>query len=114
MDADTLNHRRQTIKKILADLAAIPFPDAVDMTAKTVFDENADEYLVVVEGWQDVRRLHGCLVDLQIKDDKIWVQLDGTEDGVTSDLLAAGIPKQSIVLGFKSPQSRVHTDFAVA
>ena len=114
MDADTLNHWRQTIKKILTDLVAIPFPDVVNMRAKTVFDDAAGIYLVVVEGWQGVRRLHGCLVHVEIKGDKVWVQLDGTEDGVVGDLLAAGIPKDHIVLGFKSPQSRAHTEFAVA
>jgi hypothetical protein len=114
MDPATLNHWRRTVKEILAKLAAIPFPDVLTMTAKTVFDEANDIYLVVVEGWQDVRRLHGCLVHVEIKGDKIWIQQDGTEDGVAADFLRAGIPKQSIVLGFKSPQSRAHTDFAVA
>ena len=114
MDPDTLNHWRRTIKQILTDLAAVPFPAVVTMSAKTVFDEAADVYLVVVEGWQDVRRLHGCLVHVAIKEDKIWVQQDGTEDGVATDLLAAGIPKNCIVLGFKSPQSRALTQFAVA
>jgi len=114
MDPDTLNHWRRTIKRILTDLAAVPFPEVVTMSAKTVFDEAADVYLVVVVGWQDVRRLHGCLVQVEIKGDKIWVQQDGTEDGVVADLLAAGIPKDCIVLGFKSPQSRALTQFAVA
>jgi XisI protein len=114
MDPDTLNHWRRTIKRILTDLAAVPFPEVVTMSAKTAFDEAADVYLVVVEGWQDVRRLHGCLVHVEIKADKIWVQQDGTEDGVVADLLAAGIPKDCIVLGFKSPQSRALTQFAVA
>ena len=114
MDPDTLNHWRRTIKKILTDLAAIPFPEVVAMSAKTVFDEAADIYLVVVEGWQEVRRLHGCLLHVEIKGDKIWVQQDGTEDGVVADLLAAGIPKDCIVLGFKSPQSRALGQFAVA
>jgi hypothetical protein len=114
MDAHTLNHWRQTIKKILSELAAIPYPDVVNIRAKPVFDETADTYLVVMEGWQDVRRLHGVLVHVEIKDSKIWIQQDGTEDGIARDLLAAGIPKDQIVLGFKSPQSRVHTGFAVA
>lgn len=114
MDPNTLNHWRSTIKRILTDLAAVPFPEVVTMSAKTVFDEAADVYLVVVEGWQDVRRLHGCLVHVEIKGDKIWVQQDGTEDGVVADLLAAGISKDCIVLGFKSPQSRALTEFAVA
>jgi hypothetical protein len=114
MDTATLTHWRQTIKKILSDLAAIPFPPVVNMTSKAVFDEAADVYLVIVEGWQDVRRLHGCLVHVEIKGDKIWVQQDGTERGVAADLLAAGIPKDRIVLGFKSPQTRKLGEFAVA
>ena len=114
MDTDTLTQWRRLIKKILSDFAAIPFPDVVTMTAKTVFDESSDVYLVVVEGWQDVRRLHGCMVHVEIKNGKIWIQQDGTEDGIAADLLAAGVPKDRIVLGFKSPHSRAHTDFAVA
>src|ERR1043165_5902399 len=113
MEPDTLNHWRHTIKKILAHLAAIPFPDVVTMSAKTGFDETADVYLVIVEGWQGLRRLHGCMAHVEIKGDKIWIQQDGTEDGIAADLLAAGIPRDRIVLGFKSPQSRAATQFAV-
>src|SRR5262245_6214656 len=98
MDADTMNHWRQTIKKLLSDLAAIPFPEVVNMTAKTVFDETSDVYLVVVEGWQEVRRLHGCMAHIEIKGDKIWIQQDGTEYGLAGELLAAGVPKNHIVL----------------
>ena len=47
MEPDTLNHWRPTIKKVLTELAAIPFPDVVTMSAKTVFDEGADVYLVI-------------------------------------------------------------------
>lgn len=114
MDTETLNEWRQSIKRILRELAAIPYPEVVQLTCKTVFDETADIYMVVTEGWEDFRRLHGCLVHVEIKDDKIWIQLDGTEDGIAGDLLAAGIPKDRIVLGFKSPDSRQHTGFAVA
>ncbi|BAY29391.1 fdxN element excision controlling factor protein [Nostoc carneum NIES-2107] len=37
-----------------------------------------------------------------------------TEEGVASDLLAAGVPKEDIVLGFRHPKIRQHTGFAVA
>jgi hypothetical protein len=114
MDANTLKHWRMTIKKSLADLAAIPFPEVVDMNARTVFDESVDAYLVMVEGWQEVRRLHGCLAHVEIRGDKIWILQDGTERGIAADLLDAGVPRDRIVLGFKSPHSRGHTRFAVA
>jgi hypothetical protein len=114
MDTQTLNAWRETIKRTLSELAALPFPEVVHLTAKTVFDQSSDVYMVVVEGWQDVRRLHGCLVHLEIKNGKVWIQQDGTEEGVARDLIDAGIPKECIVLGFKSPQSRALSGFAVA
>jgi hypothetical protein len=114
MDTKTVNDWRQIIKQILVELAAIPFPEVVNLKSKTVFDESSNIYMVLVEGWQDVKRLHGCLVHVEISDGKIWIQQDGTENGVANELLAAGIPKDRIVLAFKSPQSRVHSGFAVA
>ena len=114
MDPTTLNTWRTLVKKLLTDLAAIPYPDGIQLAKKTVFDDQANIYLVLVHGWEDVRRLHGCLVHIEIINDKIWIQQDGTEYGIATDLLAAGVPKEKIVLGFKTPRSRQHTEFAVA
>jgi len=45
---------------------------------------------------------------------KIWIQRDGTEDGMATDeMLKEGIPKDKIVLGFKSFEMRRHTEFAL-
>ncbi|MGB7522142.1 MAG: element excision factor XisI family protein [Spirulinaceae cyanobacterium] len=52
------------------------------------------------------------MILVEIIADKIWLHRDGTEDGIAGDLLAAGIPKQKIVLGFHHPQVRQHTEFA--
>jgi hypothetical protein len=109
-----LNEWRQLIKKIHSELAAIPFPEVVNLKAKIVFDESADIYMVLVEGWQDVKRMHGCLVHVEINDGKIWILQDGTEDGLANELLVAGIPKDRIVLAFKSLQTRAHSGIAVA
>lgn len=38
---------------------------------------------------------------LEIKDGKIWIQEDNTESGIATDLEAAGVPKEDIVLGFR-------------
>ena len=114
MDTGALNEWRRVIKRILAELAAVPFPEVVNLKAKTVFDGSSDIYMVLVEGWQDVKRMHGCLAHVEINDGKIWIQQDGTEDGLANELLAAGIPKGRIVLAFKSPQTRAHSGFAVA
>ncbi|NJR63514.1 MAG: hypothetical protein HC769_34890 [Cyanobacteria bacterium CRU_2_1] len=43
-------------------------------------------------------RVHGCVVHAEIRNDKIWIHYDGIEDGITGELVAAGVPKNHIVL----------------
>jgi hypothetical protein len=101
------------IEKTLAQCAAIPFAHG-DVEIQTVFDRRADHYLVVLVGREDDRRVHGCLVHIDIRDGKVWIQRDGTEEGIAQALLDGGIPKDRIVLGFYSPRKRQLTEFAVA
>jgi hypothetical protein len=58
--------------------------------------------------------VHGCVTHVQIIDNKIWIQRDGIEDGITDELVEAGIPKDEIVLGFQPSNVRPHTGYAVA
>lgn len=51
--------------------------------------------------------------NVDIKDNKIWIQRDGTEIGIANELVAAGVSKEDIVLGFHAPYKREFTDFAV-
>ena len=65
-------------------------------------------------GWDGWKRIHYCVLHINIKDGKIWVQHDGIYEGITQKLLDAGVPHKSIVLGFHAPSERKHTPFAVA
>jgi len=65
-------------------------------------------------GRENERRVHGCLVHIDIINGKLWIQRDGTERGIANDLVEAGVPKKQIVLGFRSPEIRQPTEFAVA
>ena len=51
---------------------------------------------------------------VDIINDKIWRHRDDKEDGVATELLDAGIPKDKIVLGFRSPEMRKYTGLAIA
>ena len=46
-------------------------------------------------------------------DGKLWIQTDNTEHGIAPDLGQAGIPKSDIVLAFRPPDVRRHTEYAV-
>lgn len=110
---DCLDNYRRIIQQVLRPYSNLQYAYD-DIHNSTVFDPEADRYLIVSSGWgQDRRRIHGCLIHVEIVGGKVWIQRDGTEDGIADELMAAGIPKEHIVLGFKSPEVRQYTGFAV-
>ena len=52
------------------------------------------------------------MTHVQIIAGKIWIQRDGIEDGITEELVAAGVPQSDIVLGFQPPEVRPYTAYA--
>lgn len=54
------------------------------------------------------------LAYLEIRDGKIWILTDNTEEGIASELVEKGIAKYQIVLGFYAPSTREAGEFAVA
>lgn len=85
-----------------------------DTEVQVIFDTARDRYQVVHLGWKELIRVYGCLIHVDIKDGKIWIQRDGTEVGVANELVAAGVPKKDIVLAFHAPYKRQFTEFAVS
>ena len=79
-----------------------------------IADESSIITKLMYAGWQNGYRIHGPVIHIDIQDGKVWIQRDGTEDGIALELVDAGIPKDKIVLAFKSPESRKLTGFAVA
>ncbi len=110
---DSLEEYRQIICSIITEYAQIPYAYG-DIQRHTIFDTKNDRYLMMILGWEEVRQVHGCLIHVEIIDGKIWIHRDGTEDGIANEFLNAGIPKDRIVLGFRSPEMRKYTEFAVA
>ncbi|MEH2361523.1 XisI protein [Nostoc sp.] len=113
MDYTKLDHYRQVIETILSEYASLPYSYA-NIQSEVVFDRTRDRYLWMDVGWDSDRRIHGCLVHIDLIDGKIWIQRDGTEEGIAADLERAGIPKEHIVLGFRPPELRPYTGYAVA
>jgi hypothetical protein len=85
-----------------------------EIETEVIIDEGQGHFELMRSGWVNGRRVHGALIHIDIRDGKIWIQHDGTEDGVANELVALGVPKEKIVLAFKSPDLRKLTDFAVA
>ena len=107
-----LESYRAIIERILTEYAKYPYAYG-EIDRQLVFDRERDHYLLLSVGW-DKHRVHGCVVHIDLIDGKCWIQRDGTETGMARELVAAGIPKDRIVLAFKSPEIRPHTGYAVA
>lgn len=110
---DQVTHYTQLIKTILQEQATYK-PSHGDIEPFLVFDDNRHSYQLMYIGWDDTRRMHSSVLHLRLRGDKIWIEYDGTEEGIATALLEAGVPKEDIVLGFYSPRKRQYTDFAVA
>lgn len=110
---DTLEEYRQIIQRVLTRYTQIPYAYG-EIESKTLFDREADRYMLITVGWQGIKRVHGCLIHLDILDGKVWLQRDDTDYQVAKELEQAGIPKKQIVLGFQTPDVRPFTEYAVA
>lgn len=110
---DTLVHYRQIIEAVLCEYTRIPYAYG-DIHTEAAFDRDNDRYLLINVGWDNGMRVHTCLVHIDMIEDKVWIQRDDTEEGIAHALVKAGIPKEQIVLGFRAPEVRPYTGYAVA
>lgn len=103
---------RQIIQEILQTYSDIKASNE-EVEAEAIFDIRRDRYQVTHVGWSNKRRVYGCILHLDIKNEKIWIQHDGTEGGIANELIGRGVPKEDIVVAFHSPFKRQFTEFAV-
>jgi hypothetical protein len=108
-----VNDYAEIVEKVLAVYTTIPYAHG-DLTCESIFDRCRGRFVLMTLGWDDDERVHHPLAHVDIIYDKLWIQTDNTEHGIAPDLVEAGIPKSAIVLAFRPPELRKHTDYAVA
>ena len=110
---DDVKHYRTVIRELIQRYAQYQ-PARGEVEIEVIFDEANDHYELMYAGWNGPYRIHGSVMHIDIRQGKVWIQHDGTEDGIAEELVKADIPRDRIVLAFKPPEIRPHTDFAVA
>jgi hypothetical protein len=104
---------RTILKQVLCRLAENR-PSAGQVEAIPLLDEERDHYQLLYLGWDLTGRVFAVVCHMRLRDGKVWIERDGTPDGVATALLEAGIPQEHIVLGFQPDWKRPYTEFAVA
>ena len=115
MAKDKIKRYQQLTKQYLTNFANLmnnqPVPD---LETALSFDDEHQHYLLLKTGWTDQQRTRHILLHVALKNGKIWIEEDWTEEGIATFFLKNGVPREDIVLGFQPPEMRSYTEFAVA
>lgn len=115
MASTQLEQDQRLLKEIFSRYADLSNRHAsAEREAITVFDDENGHYFLHKIGWDDRKRIWNTTLYVRIRNGKFYIEIDWTEEGIATELLAAGVPKESIVLAFQHPSMRQYTDFAVA
>jgi hypothetical protein len=108
---DTQLNYQTLIKNIINEQAQYK-PVYGEIESHVVFDDVHARYALLEIGWDKKKYIHDCIIHVELINDKIWIQYDGTEEGIATYLLEAGVPNNDIVLGFHHVKMRQYTEFA--
>ena len=111
MATAALTQMEEIVRNLVKQYASYKVSNG-EIDTEAVIDKENGHYEVLNVGWDRGRRVHGSVIHIDIIDGKVWIQHDGTSPGVAVDLVEAGIPNDSIVLGFHPPHVRRRTGFA--
>lgn len=108
----SLENYREIVKQLLSKYAQLPTADN-DVRNETIFDLENDRYILLSLGWFKRRRIHHCVMHIDIIDDQLWIQANNTDCLIAEELVEAGIPSDAIVLGLQPPEVRAYTAYGV-
>jgi hypothetical protein len=100
------------VETVLDAYTKIPYAHG-ELICEAIFDRQRGRFVLMTLGWQDEERVHHPLVHVDIINGKLWIQTDNTEHGIAPEFVQAGIPKSDMVLAFRPPEVRKHTEYAV-
>jgi hypothetical protein len=110
---EPINNLRAAIARVFRSWEE--YPSAISkFRIEGVMDTARDRYTLTHVDFDEERYKSHLLAHLEIRDNKIWILTDNTEEGIATELVAEGVSKEQIVLGFYSPEMREMGEFAVA
>ncbi len=98
----TIETLREAIARVFRSWEEYPNPVLSMFRVVGVMDTFHDRYTLTHLDFDGDRYKSHLLAYLEIRDGKIWLLTDNTEDGIATELVAEGIGKDQIVLGFYS------------
>jgi hypothetical protein len=99
---------RELLRAIVQEYATTPIAAGNEQVEDlAICDDASGNYLHFSTGWQDSARIYGPVVHLRIKDDQVIIEANWTEDDLVERLVAGGVPRAMIALGWVLPEPQV-------
>jgi XisI protein len=112
---EKLDKYRQIVRQLLTSLAAIGYCESNEnVECQFICDTENDHYQLLDIGWEEYNRIYNCFIHIDIKDGKIWIQENMTENDLAHELVEMGVNKEDIILGLHPPYKRPYTGYGVA
>ncbi len=84
------------------------------MEVQFIFDTERNHYQWMNVGWQQLNRIYRCIVHFDIKDGKILLQQNLTDQNPADELIEMEVPREDIVLGWQPPFKGQYTEYGAA
>jgi hypothetical protein len=110
---DKLIKYREFLQALLSRYAQEDVSDE-SVEVQLMIDTQHDHYQWMNVGWRGSKRIYHCIMHFDIKDGKIWLQQNMTDQDPAEELVEMGVPREDIVLGLQPPYKRPYTDYGVA
>jgi hypothetical protein len=101
-DEEKIDRYREVVKSLISNYANSDISNE-EVEVQLVLDADRDHYQWMNVGWQGSDRIYRCVMHLDIKDGKIWLQQNLTDRDPAGELVNMGVPKGDIVLGLQMP-----------
>lgn len=110
---DKIIQYRKYVQTLLTQYAAGDVSND-EVEVQLIFDTERDHYQWMNVGWEQFNRVYRCIIHLDIKDGKIWLQQNLTDQNPAEELVEMGVPREDIVLGLQPPYKRPYTEYGAA
>lgn len=113
--ANQLKKYQEIIIALLEEYAQYKPVNIQEIDNQVITDLTRNHFQLVSVGWENEKFVHNTVLHFDIKPDgKVWLQANWTDTDIAAELVARGIEKSDIVLGFQLPRYRGYSGYAVA
>jgi hypothetical protein len=77
-----------------------------NVETEIICDHEQGIYLLLSTGWHGYKRIHSLAFHARVRDNKLWIEWDGTDPSMTEEMFHRGVPRECVVFGWQHPSLR--------